>query len=35
MALGMGAPLIVVGVLARSALPKPGPWMEGVRAPSG
>ena len=31
MALGMGAPLIVVGVLARSALPKPGPWMEGVR----
>ncbi|GEC96264.1 thiol:disulfide interchange protein DsbD [Zoogloea ramigera] len=31
MALGMGAPLVVVGVLARSALPKPGPWMEGVR----
>ena len=31
MALGMGAPLIVVGVLARSALPKPGPWMEGVK----
>lgn len=31
MALGMGVPLIVVGVLARSALPKPGPWMEGVR----
>ena len=31
MALGMGAPLVIVGVLARSALPKPGPWMEGVR----
>jgi len=31
MALGMGAPLIVVGVLARSALPRPGPWMEGVK----
>ncbi|KAB2967205.1 protein-disulfide reductase DsbD [Zoogloea sp.] len=31
MALGMGAPLIAVGVLARSALPKPGPWMEGVK----
>ncbi len=31
MALGMGAPLLVVGVLARSALPKPGPWMEGVK----
>ncbi|MDD2990474.1 MAG: protein-disulfide reductase DsbD [Zoogloea sp.] len=31
MALGMGAPLILVGVLARSALPKPGPWMEGVK----
>lgn len=31
LALGMGAPLVVVGVLARSALPKPGPWMEGVK----
>lgn len=31
MALGMGAPLLLVGVLARSALPKPGPWMEGVK----
>ncbi|WP_374267115.1 protein-disulfide reductase DsbD [Zoogloea sp.] len=31
MALGMGAPLIVVGVLARSALPKAGPWMENVK----
>jgi len=31
MALGMGAPLVVVGVLARSAMPKPGPWMENVK----
>ena len=31
MALGMGAPLVAVGVLARSALPRPGPWMEGVK----
>jgi len=31
MALGMGAPLIAVGVLARSALPKAGPWMENVK----
>lgn len=31
MALGMGAPLIVVGVAARSALPKAGGWMEGVK----
>jgi thiol:disulfide interchange protein DsbD len=31
MALGMGAPLILLGALARSALPKPGPWMEGVK----
>ena len=31
MALGMGAPLIIVGVLARSALPKTGPWMENVK----
>ena len=31
MALGMGAPLIAVGVAARSVLPKVGPWMEGVR----
>ncbi|MCZ4306215.1 protein-disulfide reductase DsbD [Zoogloeaceae bacterium G21618-S1] len=31
MALGMGAPLIVVGVAARSVLPKAGPWMEGVK----
>ena len=31
MALGMGAPLIAVGVAARSALPRVGPWMEGVK----
>ncbi|HNE16576.1 MAG TPA: protein-disulfide reductase DsbD [Rhodocyclaceae bacterium] len=31
MALGMGAPLLLVGVAARSALPRPGPWMEGVK----
>jgi len=31
MALGMGAPLIAVGIAARSVLPKVGPWMEGVK----
>ena len=31
MALGMGAPLIVVGVFSRSLLPKSGPWMEAVK----
>lgn len=31
MALGMGVPLIVAGVAARSLLPKTGPWMEGVK----
>ena len=31
MGIGMGAPLLVVGVAARSALPKVGPWMEGVK----
>lgn len=31
MALGMGAPLIAVGVAGGSLLPKAGPWMEGVR----
>ncbi|NMG75442.1 protein-disulfide reductase DsbD [Aromatoleum diolicum] len=31
MALGMGAPLIAVGVAARSVLPKAGPWMEGIK----
>ncbi|MDP5238589.1 protein-disulfide reductase DsbD [Uliginosibacterium sp. 31-16] len=29
--LGMGAPLILIGVAARRFLPKPGPWMEGVK----
>jgi thioredoxin:protein disulfide reductase len=31
MALGMGAPLIAVGVFSRSLLPKTGPWMEAVK----
>ncbi|MFC5302160.1 protein-disulfide reductase DsbD [Azospira restricta] len=31
MALGMGAPLLVVGATAKSALPKSGPWMEAVK----
>lgn len=31
MALGMGLPLLVIGVSARSLLPKPGPWMEAVK----
>ncbi|MDP2809574.1 MAG: protein-disulfide reductase DsbD [Rhodocyclaceae bacterium] len=31
MALGMGAPLLVVGVFSRSLLPKAGPWMEAVK----
>jgi len=31
MALGMGVPLIIAGVAARSLLPKSGPWMEGVK----
>jgi thiol:disulfide interchange protein DsbD len=31
MALGMGAPLLVVGVFSRSFLPKTGPWMEAVK----
>lgn len=31
MALGMGAPLIAVGVGTRSLLPRVGPWMEGVK----
>ncbi|MBK9615158.1 MAG: protein-disulfide reductase DsbD [Uliginosibacterium sp.] len=29
--LGMGLPLIIVGVAARRLLPKPGGWMEGVK----
>jgi len=31
MALGMGAPLLLVGVFSRSFLPKPGGWMEAVK----
>ncbi|AYH42131.1 protein-disulfide reductase DsbD [Azoarcus sp. DN11] len=31
MALGMGAPLLAVGVAARSVLPRAGAWMEGVK----
>ena len=31
MALGMGLPLLAVGVFSRSLLPKPGPWMEAVK----
>jgi thiol:disulfide interchange protein DsbD len=31
MALGMGAPLLLVGAFSRSLLPKSGPWMEGVK----
>jgi thioredoxin:protein disulfide reductase len=31
MALGMGAPLILVGVFSRSLLPKTGPWMDAVK----
>ena len=31
LACGMGAPLIVVGLLTRSLLPKSGAWMENVR----
>ncbi|MGC4059920.1 MAG: protein-disulfide reductase DsbD [Aquabacterium sp.] len=31
MALGMGAPLIIVGVAAGSMLPRAGGWMEGVK----
>ena len=31
LALGMGAPLLAVGVFSRSFLPKPGPWMEAVK----
>jgi thiol:disulfide interchange protein DsbD len=31
MGLGMGAPLIAVGVFSRSLLPKAGPWMDAVK----
>ncbi|MDR1661209.1 MAG: protein-disulfide reductase DsbD [Azoarcus sp.] len=35
LALGMGAPLLVVALAARSVLPKAGPWMEGVKKAAG
>ncbi|WIM04994.1 MAG: protein-disulfide reductase DsbD [Candidatus Nitricoxidivorans perseverans] len=31
MGLGMGAPLLAVGVFSRSLLPKAGPWMDAVK----
>jgi thiol:disulfide interchange protein DsbD len=31
MGLGMGAPLLLVGLFSRSFLPKAGPWMEAVK----
>ena len=31
LALGMGVPLLAVGIFSRSLLPKPGPWMEAVK----
>jgi len=31
LALGMGAPLLLVGTFSRAFLPKSGPWMEGVK----
>ena len=31
MALGMGAPLLLVGLFSRSLLPKAGPWMDAVK----
>jgi thiol:disulfide interchange protein DsbD len=31
MGLGMGAPLLLVGLFSRSLLPKAGPWMEAVK----
>ncbi|MBL8484148.1 MAG: protein-disulfide reductase DsbD [Rhodocyclaceae bacterium] len=31
MALGMGVPLVAVGLASRSLLPKSGPWMEAVK----
>jgi thiol:disulfide interchange protein DsbD len=33
MGLGMGAPLLAVGVSAGTLLPKSGPWMEAVKKP--
>ncbi|MEC5384748.1 protein-disulfide reductase DsbD [Uliginosibacterium sp. H3] len=31
LAIGMGTPLIAIGVMARHWLPRPGPWMDGVK----
>ena len=31
LALGMGVPLLAVGMFSRSLLPTPGPWMEAVK----
>jgi thioredoxin:protein disulfide reductase len=31
LAIGMGTPLVAIGVMARHWLPKPGPWMDGVK----
>jgi thiol:disulfide interchange protein DsbD len=31
LAIGMGTPLVAIGVLARHWLPRPGPWMDGVK----
>jgi thiol:disulfide interchange protein DsbD len=31
MALGMGAPLLLVGLFSRSLLPKSGPWMDAIK----
>ena len=31
MALGMGAPLLLVGLFSRSLLPKAGPWMDAIK----
>jgi len=35
LALGMGVPLIIVALAARSLLPQAGPWMEGVKKATG
>lgn len=31
MGLGMGIPLLIIGLVGRRFLPKPGPWMNGVK----
>src|SRR5690606_4655845 len=30
--IGMGTPLLIMGTLGARYLPKPGPWMDGVKA---